>query len=52
MAEKKTTAKQKRPVHSGFEAPVYGVLDNTPAKYLPNGNINPAWKKQQATKKK
>ena len=47
----KTTAKttdktQGRPAHSGFEAPVYGVKATGPAKYLPNGDINPEWKKQ------
>lgn len=42
---------QARPVHSGFEAPVIGVKATGPAKFLPNGNINPAWKKAQANKK-
>jgi len=51
MAEKKTTGKQKKPVRSGFDAPMIGVITNTPAKYLPNGNINPEWKKQQNKKK-
>lgn len=49
---KKTTGKTKgRPVRSGFDAPVYGVMATGPAKYLPNGDINPEWKKQQAKKK-
>lgn len=56
MAEvKKTTTRktttQKRHPHSGFNAPMIGVIDNTPVKYLPNGDINPAWKKQQNKKK-
>ena len=54
MAEKKTTkqtTRQKRPVRSGFDAPEIFVIDNTPPKYLPNGNINPAWTKQQNKKK-
>lgn len=46
-----TRRAQGRPAHSGFEAPVYGVIDNSPVKYLPNGDINPEWKKQQAKKK-
>ena len=49
---KKTTGKtQGRPAHSGFEAPVIGVRATGPAKYLPNGDINPEWKKQQVKKK-
>lgn len=54
MAEKKTTkqtTRQTKPVRSGFDAPMIGVMDNTPPKYLPNGNINPVWKKQQNKKK-
>lgn len=49
---KKTTSKrQGRPAHSAFEGPTIGVIDNSPVKYLPNGSINPEWKKQQAKKK-
>lgn len=52
MAEtKKNTTRQKRHPRSGFDAPMIGVMDNTPAKYLPNGSINPEWKKQQSKKK-
>lgn len=49
--KKKTNrSTQNRPEHSGFEAPVIGVKATGPAKYLPNGSINPEWKKQQGTK--
>ena len=46
MAENKKS--NSRPAHSGFEAPAYGIIvdpKKNPVKYLPNGNINPAWKK-------
>ena len=49
--KKTTTKNQGRPAHSGFEAPVIGVRATGPAKYLPNGDINPEWKKQQAKRK-
>lgn len=50
MAEKKT----KRKSAFEYEVPKGRVVDvkAKPIKYLPNGEINPAWAKAQGAKKK
>lgn len=50
MAEKKT----KRKSAFEYEVPKGRVVDakEKPIKYLPNGEINPAWAKAQSAKKK
>lgn len=51
MAEKGNNQKTNK--RSGFDGPTYGVAvdpKKNPAKYLPNGKINPEWKKKNPGK--